>query len=321
MNEINSYFLFNLFRTRMFILIGESSVQDANLQAFLAVARESSFSQAAEQLHLTQSAVSKRIALLEQQLDSALFDRIGRRVILTEAGKALQPRAERILQGYRDAQQAVSDLSGTVSGQLSIAISHHLGLHRLPAVLQLFGRSYPEVRLAVEFMDSEQAYARVLRGDVELAVVTLAERQPARIQQQSIWPDPLHFVCAVDHPLAQRDTLQLATLAEQPLILPGAATNTSALVREVFSAEQLPLQSAISTNYLETIKTMVAIGMGWSLLPQTLCSDLYILQVACPPIVRQLGYLHLANRTLSNAAEQFIALLHAQRAPVVLQSV
>ncbi len=296
-------------------------MHDANLSAFLVVARESSFSLAAEQLHLTQSAVSKRIALLEEQLGAALFDRIGRRVILTEAGKALQPHAASILQSYRDAQQAVSDLSGAVSGQLSIAISHHLGLHRLPAVLQQYGRLYPEVKLAVEFMDSEQAYARVLRGDVELAVVTLAKHQQPRIVQQQIWADPLHFVCAADHSLAQGGTLELARLAEQPLILPGSATNTSALVREVFSAEQLPLQSAISTNYLETIKTMVAIGMGWSLLPETLCSDLYRLKVACPPIVRQLGYLHLANRTLSNAAEQFIGLLREQRAPAAPLSV
>lgn len=296
-------------------------MHDANLSAFLVVARESSFSLAAEQLHLTQSAVSKRIALLEEQLGAALFDRIGRRVILTEAGRALQPHAQSILQSYRDAQQAVSDLSGAVSGQLSIAISHHLGLHRLPAVLQEYGRLYPEVKLAVEFMDSEQAYARVLRGDVELAVVTLAKHKQARIKQQAIWIDPLHFVCAADHSLAQGDTLELARLAEQPLILPGSATNTSALVREVFSAEQLPLQSAISTNYLETIKTMVAIGMGWSLLPETLCSDLYRLKVACPPIVRQLGYLHLTNRTLSNAAEQFIGLLREQRAPAAPLSV
>jgi len=288
---------------------------DAHLAAFVAVAEQHSFSLAAEQLHLTQSAVSKRIALLEERFGQSLFDRIGRQVLLTEAGAALLPHAVAILQRYRDAAQAVSDSAGQIAGQLRLAISHHLGLHRLPAVLQRYNRSYPEVTLAVEFMDSEQAYARVLRGDCELAVVTLAEQPQARLVEQPIWSDPLHFVCAPDHPLAQLAAPSLATLAQQPLILPGSATNTSALVREVFAAAQLPLQSAISTNYLETIKTMVAIGMGWSLLPATLCADLQQLQVDCRPIVRKLGYLHLAKRTLSNAAIQFVQLLEAQRQP------
>ncbi len=288
-------------------------MQDTNLQAFLAVAREHSFSLAAEQLHISQSAVSKRIALLEQQLGAPLFDRIGKRVMLTEAGNALLPHAEAIVQGYRDAQQAVVDLDGVVCGELSIAISHHLGLHRLPPLLQRYNRSYPEVRLAVEFMDSEQAYARVLRGDVELAVVTLATERQERLVAEPIWEDPLRFVCARDHPLASARSLDLAALAAQPLILPGAATNTSALVRSVFNTQQLVLQSAISTNYLETIKTMVAIGMGWSLLPVTLCGELHQLEVDCPAIVRQLGYLHLAKRSPSNAAKRFIALLLQHR--------
>lgn len=288
-------------------------MHDAQLTAFVAVAEQASFSLAAEQLHLTQSAVSKRVALLEQQLGQPLFDRVGRRVLVTEAGAALLPHARAILQRYREASQAVSDTAGSVAGQLSVAISHHLGLHRLPTVLQQYSHNHPEVTLAVEFMDSEQAYARVLRGDCELAVVTLAEQPQPRLVEQAIWPDPLFFVCAADHPLAAVARPTLATLAEQPLILPGSATNTSALVREVFAAEQLALQSAISTNYLETIKTMVAIGMGWSLLPATLCSELHPLQVDCPPIVRQLGYLHLAQRTLSNAAQAFVTLLEAQR--------
>ncbi|MAK74254.1 MAG: LysR family transcriptional regulator, partial [Pseudomonadales bacterium] len=89
----------------------------ANLQAFLAVAETGSFSRAAEQLHLTQPAVSKRIAMLEQQLDARLFDRIGRHVSLTEAGMALKPRAEQVLSLLNDTRRALSNLSSEVSGR------------------------------------------------------------------------------------------------------------------------------------------------------------------------------------------------------------
>jgi len=136
-------------------------VDTANLSAFLAVADSGSFSRAAEQLHITQPAVSKRIALLEQQLDARLFDRIGRHVTLTEAGRALKPRAELVLQTLTDTRRALGKLSGQVRGRLSMATSHHIGLHRLPPVLRRFTKAYPGVALDIDFLDSEVAYDQV----------------------------------------------------------------------------------------------------------------------------------------------------------------
>ena len=105
----------------------------SNLQAFVVVADTASFSLAAEQLHVTQPAVSKRISTLENQWDTRLFNRLGRKVLLTEAGQMLLPRAKRILSELEDCRRALGNLSGQVSGTLSIATSHHIGLHRLPA--------------------------------------------------------------------------------------------------------------------------------------------------------------------------------------------
>ena len=129
-----------------------------NLDAFLAVAHSRSFSRAAEQLHLTQPAISKRIASLEQQLDARLFDRIGKHVQLTEAGRALKPRAELILNTLNDTRRALGNLSATIQGRLSLATSHHIGLHRLPPVLRRFTKAYPGVVLDIQFLDSEVAY-------------------------------------------------------------------------------------------------------------------------------------------------------------------
>src|SRR5690625_1031991 len=103
-----------------------------SLQAFLAVAESDSFSRAAEQLHLTQPAVSKRIATLETQIGARLFDRIGRRVTLTEAGQILLPRARQILIMVDDSRRALTNLEGQIAGSLTLATSHHVGLHRLP---------------------------------------------------------------------------------------------------------------------------------------------------------------------------------------------
>ena len=105
-------------------------MDNQNLKAFIAVASTGSFSEAAEHLYLTQSAISKRIAQLEEQIGKKLFDRIARQVSLTEAGQELLPRARHILKEYENALQAINDLSGEASGTLRLAISHHLGTIR-----------------------------------------------------------------------------------------------------------------------------------------------------------------------------------------------
>ncbi|PSQ93843.1 MAG: LysR family transcriptional regulator, partial [Proteobacteria bacterium SW_6_67_9] len=161
------------------------------LQAFEAVCRGRSFSQAADELFLTQPAVSKRIAALESELGTRLFDRIGRAVVPTEAGRALQPHARHVLAEVEASRQAIADLSGQVAGRLQVGTSHHIGLHRLPPILRAYTQDYPGVELDLDFMDSEQACLAVERGDLELAVVTLPASPPDTLVTEALWADPL----------------------------------------------------------------------------------------------------------------------------------
>ena len=284
-------------------------MDNQNLKAFITVAELGSFSEAADRLYLTQSAISKRIAQLEQQIGKKLFDRIARQVSLTEAGSELLPRAQRILQEYDSALQAINDLSGEASGTLRLAISHHLGLHRLPPVLKQFAQQYPNVTLDIEFMDSEKAYEQVLHGQSEVAVITLALESHHNIQSKKIWDDPLRFICAQDHQLAQLKTPQLKDLAEYPIILPGLNTYTGRIIQNLFQQEDIPLKAPMSTNYLETISTMVEIGLGWSVLPETLVRELHVMPFEQVSIERELGYIHHMKRSLSNAALAFLGLM------------
>ncbi len=284
-------------------------MDNQNLKAFITVAELGSFSDAADRLYLTQSAISKRIALLEQQIGKRLFDRIARQVSLTEAGNELLPRARRILQEYENALQAINDLSGEASGTLRLAISHHLGLHRLPPVLKQFAQQYPNVTLDIEFMDSEKAYEKVLHGESEVAVITLALESHHNINSKKIWNDPLRFICAQDHPLAALKQPALKDLAEYPIILPGLNTYTGRIIQNLFQREGIPLKAPMSTNYLETISTMVEIGLGWSVLPETLVRDLHVMPFKTITIERELGYIHHMKRSLSNAAMGFLGLM------------
>ncbi|WP_028615074.1 LysR family transcriptional regulator [Halopseudomonas pelagia] len=282
----------------------------ANLSAFLAVAEHASFSRAGDQLHLTQPAISKRIATLEQQLGARLFDRIGRHVTLTEAGRALKPRAEQIINALSDTQRALSNLSSRVQGRLSMATSHHIGLHRLPPVLRSYTVNYPDVALDIDFLDSEVAYAKVLHGEIELAVITLAPAVEPPIVARAIWDDPLDFVVAPEHPLAALPQVSLAQLAVYPAVFPGANTFTHNVVSQLFQQRGVTPQISMSTNYLETIKMMVSIGLAWSVLPRTML-DQQVTALTVPGVnlQRQLGVIWHSGRTLSNAARALVSQL------------
>ncbi|MEH6467277.1 MAG: LysR family transcriptional regulator [Porticoccus sp.] len=283
------------------------------LEAFIAVANAGSFSDAAEKIHLTQPAVSKRIALLEQQLNCRLFDRIARSVTLTEAGEALLPRANHILQEIADTTQAINDLSGDISGRLRLAISHHIGLHRLPPILKRFAQGYPEVTIDVDFMDSEKAYEGILQGRFEVAAITLAPEAHPKIEAKTIWPDPLVFMVSDDHPFLRESNPTLKDLRDYPAILPGLGTYTGRMTRALFEQQNVPLPPTMTTNYLETIKMMVSIGLGWSLLPESMLEP-GIRAVTIPgiQIQRELGYIHHREKSLSNAAKAFIKLLRQE---------
>jgi len=282
----------------------------SSLHAFLAVADSGSFTGAAEKLFLTQPAISKRIAQLEEQLGARLFDRIGRQVHLTEAGRALLPRARQVIRDLEDMGRAIGSLSADVSGTLRIGTSHHIGLHRLPPVLRQFSRQYPQVQLDIHFIDSEEAWEGVLQGDLELGVVTLPPSPDERVYSEAIWDDPLVFMAAPEHPLAAQPDVSLAMLTGYAALLPSPVTFTRRIVASLFSDNALNLNISMSTNYLETIHMMVSIGLGWSVLPATMLdSQVVRLPVQEALMHRQLGFVMHPARSLSNAAQRFLDIL------------
>ena len=283
----------------------------SGLQAFVSVAENASFSAAADALHLTQPAVSKRIASLENELNNRLFDRIGRQIQLTEAGQALLPRAQNIINEVQDSQRAISNLSTHIVGQLRIGTSHHIGLHRLPPVLRNYNQSFPDVELDMQFLDSEQACKAVLHGELELGIVTLPPDNSDPLTLIPLWNDPLHVVASGEHPLATEKNIKLHSLANHPAVLPARGTFTREVIEDMLP-EDVELKVRLSTNYLETIRMMVEIGLGWSVLPETMIQPelgLCPIKIKGVHLSRQLGIVYHTERTLSNAAQAMCDLL------------
>lgn len=285
-------------------------MDEPQLKAFVAINHHGSFSAAAESLHLTQPAISKRIATLEDALGTQLFDRIGRSTVMTEAGRTLLPKAERMLAEFSELRESISDLQGKISGRLSLGTSHHIGLHRLPPVLREFTASYPDVDLDLHFVDSEDGCAGVEEGSLELAIVTLPLTRPPMLELTKVWDDPLVVVTGKSHPLASRKTITLDELAEHDAILPGSNTFTRSLLEKVLHLTQHDVHTGLSTNYLETNKMMASIGLGWSVLPESMVDkDLHRIKLVGIDMHRSLGYVIHKGRSLSSATRAMIKLL------------
>ncbi len=275
-----------------------------SIQAFLAVAETGSFSRAAERIFITQPAISKRIASLEASLGVPLFDRIGRGVQLTDAGRALQEKAHHIVTEIDDVKRLIRNFSGQVGGQLRMAASHHIGLHRLPDPLRQFHNQHPSVVLDMRFMDSESACLAVERGDIELAVVTLPESASAMLELIHVWDDPLEIVVGKNHALALEKATSVISLLNYPAILPGQGTYTREIILSALSAIRDGIQIGMATNYMEVLKMLSSIGFGWSALPHTLIDEsLYVVHIKNIAISRSLGIVVHRERTLSNAAK------------------
>jgi len=288
---------------------------DANsLKAFLGIVDQGSFSEAAEALHLTQPAISKRLAALENQLGAKLIERGHREIRVTEAGARLLPHARRILDEIHNARMALSADDGIISGELEIIASHHIGLHHLPNWLRRFVSDYPEVMVNLQFMESDAAYSQMLKRNAELAFVTLSDSMGSEFVVYEQWSDPMAFVVGAGHELAVGKNASLEDLAQYPALLPDTTTATYRAVSRLFLEANLPLKQQIPTNYLETIKMMASVGLGWSVLPVSMVDEsLHQLDTGFP-VSRVLGAVGLSGRHLSPAATALLGIVHDEEA-------
>ena len=290
-------------------------MQINQINAFLTVAELESFSLAAERLHITQPAVSKRIRQLEISVGTELFDRISKRSILTPDGKAFRPHAERILQELKSYRFSLSRQQDSPSGSLSFATSHHIGLHRLPGTLRDFKIRYPQVDLDLHFMDSEDACAAIANNELELAIVTLPEVADEKLECEPVWIDQLVVVTATDHPLAGQLDIDPVGLLEHVAILPSIGTFTRKIINSLFATDKDKLKIILETNYLETIKVMVSANLGWSILPRSMVdASLSGHRLRGLDVQRPLGIVTRKKRTLSLSSCAMIELLRQRKA-------
>jgi DNA-binding transcriptional LysR family regulator len=249
----------------------DSSMDMEEIRTFVTIVRTRSFSRAATLLHRSQPAISRRIELLEQELGAPLFERVARGAILTGAGSAFLPHAEAVLASAKDAAAAVREVQKGEVGTVSLALVGTLANDRMTGILQRFIETHPRIRLDLRTANSEEIGELVQRGDADLGLRYLVDRNPALISIPA-GEERLLVVGSSDHPLARRRGLEPKSLrGERWIAFPSRRSRESfaRFLERRLSASGLELQEIIPVDSLTAQKSLVAAGFGLALIAES----------------------------------------------------
>ena len=289
-----------------------------NLQAFIEVAEKKSFSRSAESLNLTQPAVSKRIAALESELDSRLFDRVGRSVHLTEAGKVLLPSALKINSEVSRIENEIVTLGSVVGGKLSIAAAEHVELDRLASMLKAYKENFPDVEMDVHFLKSDEALEKIENGQLDMCLCPVNDKNCERKSRTNLinvqaWKEDLQVVAGRNHPLALKRSVTVAELARYPGILPLSYSAIRHSIDQLMTANAVTAEVAMEAIDFQTTRSMAVVGLGWALLPfSELDESLTKIDMIDFNLDYSVGLVRNPDRSMSRAAKAFVTSLPAQ---------
>ena len=292
------------------------------LEYFVAVAEELSFTRAARRLHVVQSGVSAAVQALERELGARLFDRTRQRVALSDAGVALLPMARATLDAVGAARDAVDEARGGLRGTLDLGTMISMGVVDLPGLLGRFHAEHPAVTVRLRIMTSGTAgLVQALQdGELDLAFVSLTGRYPGGLVVRDLASWPMVLVCRSDHPLADRSEVPLASLADEPFIDFPVGYGNRAVVDQAFAAEGLDRHVRLEVADLTSAAGFVRNGLGLAFLPAFVAPadpDLRLLSVADHTLTWRLAVATSRTRRESAAVRAMLTLIDA-RLPVAL---
>jgi DNA-binding transcriptional LysR family regulator len=285
------------------------------LETFMAVAQERSFSRAAARLHRTQPAISQVIRKLEVEMDEVLFDRAARDATLTAAGEVLREYAERLLNLRGEATTALSELRSLHRGRLNLAANEYTCLYLLP-VIDAFRRLSPQIQVTVQRSLASRMTEGLLQHSVECGIVSYRPDDP-QIKSIVVYRDELVFVMHPGHPLAHAKEVSIHQLGAENFIAHNVPSPIRQKVVQAFQRHKTPLNMAVELPSLEAIKRFVAMGNGVALLPGLTArpeierGELVQLRVPELSFERRLRIVHRKNATLSHASLAFLKVVES----------
>lgn len=289
-------------------------MSDRRLQVFHTVARLLSFTKAAEELHMTQPAVTFQVRQLEEQFNTRLFDRTHNRISLTDAGKRVFEYAERIFQLYNEMDNSVRELTGDISGVLILGASTTIAEYMLPELLGDFKSRHPEVTIRLKVANTDGIVSQVENNEIDLGVVE-APVNNKNLVVEECRTDQLVLIVPPGHELANEKSVTMMRIAEYPFICREEGSGTREVMIENMIAagiDPADMRIAMELGSLEAIKGAVESGMGVSILSKaTLNKELRLGTLVAidvdPPIHRPFSFVHQKQKFKARAMDELLS--------------
>ena len=279
------------------------------LEIIRAIADTGSFTAAGEKLHVSQSAISRQILLLEAELGEPVFHRIGRRIKITPAGESLLPLSHRVFQDVQDTVAQVTEKQESLRGTMRLVGGMTVCLYVFPSLLAEVRRTHPQLDLKITVGSGERSIALLRSGSGDLGLVTLPV-DAADLEAVPVLEEELLLVTYPSHPLANKRDITPADLTHEPFILFETGSITRRLVEDFFTREHIAPEIVMETENVEIIKAMVRHGVGISIIPwQAAMADVRAKQLFCSRLAghalhRQTGWLYPKMRRLPRAVSE-----------------
>jgi DNA-binding transcriptional LysR family regulator len=279
-----------------------------HLKGFFFVAKFGSFTEAAARLYISQPAISLQVKALEKELGEKLFDRLGRTIRLTHAGRVLYKEAEELVAKLDEIQKIVRDMKTLQCGRLAIGASDTMSIHFLPELLTAFLQEHPRVELSIVSLLSAQVVRLVKEREIDLGIVTLPLAEP-KLEVIPVFEGRLLCIVGPQHAFAARDGVEAREVAQEPVILLEKASRIRQRIDDWFAADGCYCRPRMELSNFEIIKRYVAAGLGVSLAPEGAVFPQRDGVCAVPlrkPVSFTIGFILRRERKLSHTAKAFL---------------
>lgn len=299
----------------------KAPLDSRQLRAFCVLACTGSFTQTARELHLTQSGISHSMRALEADSGCRLLDRLGKKVVLTQAGEQLLKHAEKILSEMDAARESLSQLGKWGKGRLRLGGTTTVCQHIIPPVLREFKESFPDHAISLEPGDTPELITSLLRHRIDLALSLEPQAEP-QLEFHPLFTDELHFIVSALHPWARERRVGRDEIPRQNYILYSKRSITFRLIEDYFRREQMVLNTVFEVGSMDATKELAKLGLGISILAPWIArkeieeGSLVALSLGKRKLQRRWGILHWRGRRLNLAEETFIGLCKSACVPL-----
>jgi DNA-binding transcriptional LysR family regulator len=286
------------------------------LRVFETVARRGGFTRAAEELHLAQPTVSVQVKQLVDAVGLPLFEQVGKKIFLTEAGRQLYATCRQVFEVWSQFEMTLADLKGMKQGRLRLAVVT-TAKYFVPRLLGPFLKRFPGIEVALEVANRDRVIERLVANEDDLYIMGVAP-QSLDVEAHSFLDNPLVVLAPADHPLAREEHIALSRLVQEPLVLRERGSGTRTVVERYFAERGYALRARMELGSNEAIKQAVAGGLGITIMSlhaltlEPMQGQLAVLDVEGFPIERSWFIVYPRGKQLSVVAQTFFEFLKTE---------